>query len=79
MALDLGELSIVFSADDTDLTRKLDKAGDGVKGLFDEVKKFEKTTLDVTPTGADEVDKAKRSAEQLGRELDRTGDKSGQG
>ena len=77
MALDLGELSIVFSADDTDLTRKLDKAGDGVKGLFDEVKKFEKTTLDVTPTGADEVDKAKRSAEQLGREIERTGDKAG--
>ena len=77
MALDLGELSIVFSADDTDLTRKLDKAGDGVKGLFDEVKKFEKTTLDVTPTGADEVDKAKRSAEQLGSELDRTSDKAG--
>ena len=76
MALDLGELSIVFSADDTDLTRKLDKAGDGVKGLFDEVKKFEKTTLDVTPTGADEVDKAKRSAEQLGREIERTGDKA---
>ena len=76
MALDLGELSIVFSADDTDLTRKLDKAGDGVKGLFDEVKKFENTKLDVTPTGADEVDKAKRSAEQLGREIERTGDKA---
>lgn len=77
MALDLGELSVVFSADDTDLTRKLDKAGDGVKGLFDEVKKFENTKLDVAPTGAGEVDKAKRSAEQLGRELGRTGDKAG--